>query len=69
MEKSVVPVYMSILWSWPSIKDIYETDEDSGCSFEEANGRTNDISRQYFAYGSLYRGTDIDSRLKVSGLW
>ena len=61
MEKSVVPFPMSILWSGSSTTYIYETVEDSGSSFEEVDGATN-ISRRYFDYGSLNRGTNIGSR-------
>lgn len=53
---------MSMLWSVPSTKDIYKTVEDSDRSFEEADDATNNISRRYFNYGRLYRGTDIGSR-------
>ena len=53
MEGSVVPVSMSMLWSGPSTKDIYKTVEDSSRSFEEADGRTDNISQRYFNYGSL----------------
>ena len=62
-ERSVVPVSMSMLWSGPSTKVIYKTVEDSSRSFEEADGRTDNISQQYFDYGSLNRGTDIGVRL------
>ena len=69
IEGSVVSVSMSMLWSVPSTKDIYKTVEDSDRSFEEADDATNNISRRYFNYGRLYRGTDIGSRQSNIPTW
>ena len=50
MDRLVLPVLMSMLWSGSSTKAIYETDKDSGRSFEEVDGATNKISGQNFDF-------------------
>ena len=69
MDRLVVPVSISMLWSGPSTKDIYETDKDSGRSFEEVDGATNKISGQNFDYSSLKRGSDISSWQTFCKVW
>ena len=57
MDRLVLPVLMSMLWSGSSTKAIYETDKDSGRSFEEVDDATNKISGQnfdFFFFHSLF---------------
>ena len=69
MDRLVVPVLMSMLWSWPSTKTIYETDKDSGRSLVEVDGATNKISGENFDYSSLTRGSDIGSWQTFFKVW